>query len=95
MITVILNPYDLFLYLSDKDDKKLFSEACKGIKDDDLFDGKKEKYNDFVELIKKLFEVVRVREFLKVPVKWYKDNLDIVLKRDVTEVINLFDRNAT
>ena len=43
-----INPYDVVLNSSDKDDRKVYLDGCKGLKDDDLFDGSKEKYKDFL-----------------------------------------------
>ena len=47
----LLNPYDAELDLSNKEDRKLFTEGCKGVKEKDIFDGKKQNYSTFVKLI--------------------------------------------
>ena len=52
----ILNPYSVDLDLSDKDDRKLFQQGCKGIKKEaDFFDGKREDFDDFCKLMEKEF----------------------------------------
>ena len=48
MMAFCVNPYDVVLNLRDKDDRKVYFDGCKALKDDDLFDGSKEKYKDFV-----------------------------------------------
>ena len=47
----LLNPYEADLNLNDKDDRKLFSEASKGLKEGNLFDGKRETFSTFSKLI--------------------------------------------
>ena len=49
----ILNPYEVSLDLSDKDDRKLFKEGSKGLKEEELFDGKKQNFSTFMKLIEK------------------------------------------
>ena len=66
----ILNPYDLLLDLHDKDDRKLFKDGCKGLKEKELFDGKKENYGDFVKLLEVECESIRVVECLNIPTAW-------------------------
>ena len=60
----ILNPYDNILDLTNRDDRRLFQDACKGLKDEDKFSGKKSEYKDFAKLIGESFEDVRVMEAL-------------------------------
>ena len=55
--------------------------GCKGLKDDNLFEGSKEKYNNFVKLIKKPMEDVRVMNTLMMPTKWDEDNADVEAKK--------------
>ena len=38
-----INPYDVVLNLRDKDDRNVYLDGCKGLKDDGLFEGNKEK----------------------------------------------------
>ena len=66
----ILNPFEANLDLTDKDDRKLFADASKGLKDENLFDGKRENFAKFSKLIEKEFNDVRVMKCLSVPTKW-------------------------
>ena len=47
-----INPYDVTLNLRNKDDRKIYLDGYKGLGQNDLFDGSKEKYKDFVKLMK-------------------------------------------
>ena len=51
MSSFLLNPYDTTLHLQNKEDRKLFQDACKGLKEKDQFGGRIELYSDFVKLI--------------------------------------------
>ena len=64
MSNFLLNPYDATLDLNNKEDRKLFQDACKGLKDKDLFGGERQKYSDFVKLMEKEFNTTRVMESL-------------------------------
>ena len=66
----MLNPYDGDLNLTDKDDRKLYQDACKGLPEANKFDGKRENYKDFVKLIEKDFKRTRVMEVLEIGVDW-------------------------
>ena len=66
----LINPYDADLNLADKDDRKLFKDGCSGLKEGDLFDGKKENYVNFTKLLEKELESVRLMECLKIPTEW-------------------------
>ena len=66
----LLNPYEADLDLSDKEDRKLFAEASKGLKDGNLFDGKRENFSTFSKLIEKEFHDVRIMQCLNVPTLW-------------------------
>ena len=66
----LLNPYKADLDLSDKDDRKLFAEASKGLKEENLFDGKRENFSTFSKLIEKEFHDVRIMQCLNVPTLW-------------------------
>ena len=63
----ILNPYDANLELTNRDYRKLFQDACKGLKDEDRFTGKKAEYHNFSKMIEKSFEDLRVMEALNIP----------------------------
>ena len=66
----LINPYDADLNLADKDDRKLFKDGCAGLKEADLFDGKKENYVNFTKLLENELESVRLMECLKIPTEW-------------------------
>ena len=69
----LINPYDADLNLADKDDRKLFKDGCVGLKEADLFDGKKENYVNFTKLLENELESVRLMECLKIPTEWVAD----------------------
>ncbi len=52
-MATIFNPYDVTLDLTTNEGRTLFKDACKGVKDSDLYDGSKEKYNNFEKLLEK------------------------------------------
>ena len=89
----IFNPYDAKIDLTTKDGKKMYMDACKGLKEKDLYDGTKKNWNGFVKLMRKPLNDVRVMEVLKVTTKWDEDNIDDAGKRMVVEDANLFDRH--
>ena len=66
MSKFLLNPYDTPMDLTDKDDQKLYQEACKGLKEKKLFDGKKENYSNFIKLIEKVLSATRLTDALKI-----------------------------
>ena len=68
-----INPYDADLNLADKDDRKLFKDGCRGLKDEDLFDGKKENYTNFTKHMENEFDSVRVMECLRITTEWVAD----------------------
>ena len=70
MSTFLLNPYDATLNLNNKEDRKLFQDACKGLKEKDHFEGGRAKYSDFVKLIEREFNTTRVMEALSISVQW-------------------------
>ena len=76
MTSFLSNPYDVPLNLSDKDDHKLYQEACKGLKSEDCFDGKREGYSNFTILIEQHLQDVRVMETLKIPTRWYSSAIN-------------------
>ena len=65
----LLNPYDATLDLKNKEDRKLFQDACRGLKEKDLFGGGRDKYTDFVKLIEREFNSMRVMEALQIATK--------------------------
>ena len=90
----LINPYDADLNLADKDDRKLFKDGCVGLKEADLFDGKKENYVNFTKLLENELETVRLMECLKIPTEWVAEG-SIVARRApiVTKMINTFHSN--
>ena len=66
----LLNPYDADLDLSDKEDRKLFTEGCKGVSEKDIFDGRKQNYSNFVKLIEGDLNAKRTMSALKISTKW-------------------------
>ena len=90
MATFILNPYDVPLVLSDKEDRELFTETSKGLKEKDMFNGKRENYGNFVKLIEKDFENTRIMESLEIAVFW---NYCQSCSREPTKIINVFNSN--
>ena len=62
-----LSPYNTALHLSRSNDRKLYLEATKGLKEAHLFSGKKSDYSQFAKLMGKGFKDVRVMEVLTIP----------------------------
>ena len=94
-MTFVLNPYDNVLDLSDKEDRKLFTDGCKGLKENDLFDGKKQNYGKFVKLIEGEFLDTRTMEALEINTHWMGGG-DVDAARRVPSAggkINIFDSN--
>ena len=77
----LLNPYDASLDLSNKDDRKLYHDACKGLPEKCQFDGKKENFQDFIKLIEKEFKKTRVMEALEISTEWDDSASDIESKK--------------
>ena len=69
-MALILNPFDIDLDLSDKDDRKRFAEASKGLSEKSFFNGKRETFAAFSKLMEKEFNDVRVMKCLSVPTEW-------------------------
>ena len=94
-MTFVLNPYDKALDLTDKEDRKLFTEGCKGIKEEDLFDGKKQNYGDFVKLIEEGLNDTRTMEALEINTKWADGgDVDAAKRIPLAEgKVNIFDSN--
>ena len=69
IMVFLLNPYDTTLDLANREDRKLFNEACKGVADDDKFPGKRKDYNDFLKLMERSFEDIRVMEAIEIAKK--------------------------
>ena len=91
----LLNPYDAELDLSNKEDRKLFTEGCKGVKEKDIFDGKKQNYSTFVKLIEMNLSSTRTMDALKINTKWVAGGDIDATKRDPLQEgeIDLFESN--
>ena len=66
----MLNPYDVILNLGNKDDRKLFTDGCNSLKAEDLYDGKKQNYGNFVKIIEGELNATRTMEALEVNTMW-------------------------
>ena len=90
----LINSYDVDLNLADKDDRKLFKDGCAGLKEADLFDGKKENYVNFTKLLENELESVRLTECLKIPTEWVADG-NIAARRGpiLDKKIDIFHSN--
>ena len=95
MSKFLLNPYDAPLDLSNKDDRKLYQDACKGLKDKDLFDGKRENYSNFIKLIERDLTAFRLLDNLKINTEWATTASTIEHQRIPTPegIIDLFKSN--
>jgi len=88
-----LSPYDTVLDLSKNEDSKLHLKASKGLKEDNLFTGKKTDFDKFSKLIGKVLKDVRVMEVLVILTEWDTTNANAALQRILTEagLLNLFE----
>lgn len=66
----ILNPYNTTLSLSNRDNRKLFKAGCNGLDAKYTFDGKAQKYTEFVKLIEKYFKDIHVMSTLNNATTW-------------------------
>lgn len=66
----LLNPYDAILDLANKDDCKLYQEGYKGLKDKEIFNGKKENYSSFDKFIERDFNGTRTMEAFNICTAW-------------------------
>ena len=67
----VLNPYDADLDLTDKDDRKLYNDGCKGLKETgDHFDGKKKNFKNWSKLMEPLLKKTRSMICFMVPTMW-------------------------
>ena len=90
MSTFILCPYDKDLDLNDKNDFKLYENACAGLKEADRFDGSLEKAGTFLKLFGKHISDCRLKGLLEIAVEW--DSTGINSKIPV-KTIKLFEAN--
>ena len=91
----LLNPYDAPLDLADKDDRKLYQEVCKGLRDKDLFDGKRENYSNFLKFIEKDLSATRLLDSLKINTIWDVNASTVEGQRipKTTGLIDIFKSN--
>ena len=92
-MSFILSPYDAPLDLLKNEDLKLYLEATKGLKEGNLYFGKKTDFDKFSKLMGKAFKNVRVMEILMIPTKRDTTNTDVILQRIPIEagILNLFE----
>ena len=62
-------PHDRVLDLADKEDRKFFNDACRGLEKEDRFDGMLSKLSQFLKIIGKELEDFRLDEIFIVAVK--------------------------
>ena len=91
----ILNPYDAVLNLGNRDDRKLFTEGCEGLKKEDHFDGKRRSYGDFAKLLEGELLSTRTMEVLQINTKWQAGgDADAAKRVPIPEgTINIFESN--
>ena len=91
----ILNPYDAQLDLSNKEDRKLYQDACRGLRENDYFDGRKENYSNFIKLMEKPMFSTRIMGALTIATEWDKSGSSVEGKRIPTKagMVSLFDSN--
>ena len=66
----VLNPCDRTLDLNDKDDRKLFENACEGLDQTDRFDGKAANAPRFLKLIGNQSQEFRLLDAFKIGTEW-------------------------
>lgn len=89
MTSFLLNPYEADLDLSNKEDRKLFLDACKGLAEDDKFDGKRENFGNFTKLLEQQLNATRVMEAMEVNTRWTPGTR----APEATGLINIFKSN--
>eukprot|EP00957_Ditylum_brightwellii_P158387 12055231-Ditylum_brightwellii.AAC.1 len=90
-MSFILNPYNTDLNLNNKDDRKLFAEATKGLPEGRKFDGKIESFPNIAKFVGHLLRDFRLEEILRVAVKW--SNATNV--KDPSKIVDIFVTNGT
>ena len=89
MTTFILNPYEADLDLTNKEDRKLFLDACKGLPDKDKFDGKRENFGNFAKLLEQQLNSTRTMEAMVVNTEWTTGTRT----PDASGTVNIFKSN--
>ena len=70
MSSFILNPYDTKLDLANKDDRKLYQDACKGLTKENQFDGQKKNIKTSSNSLKNISRERRYWRYWKIIVAW-------------------------
>ena len=83
----ILNPYDNPLDLSNKEGRRLYEEATKGLDDTLKLKGSKDEFNDFRKLIGERIRSVRLAEAFQIVIEWETG----ATPRNAKKVQNIFD----
>ena len=93
----LLNPYDATRNLADKDDRKLFQEGCKGLKEKDIFDGRKQNYVNFVKLLEGDLNNTRTMEAFEICTEWDTKGSSAAAKRipTIEGTVDIFTSNKT
>ena len=68
-VMFLLNPYDADLDISNKDDRRLYLDACQGLSGYD-FGGEREKIGQFIKLLKVEMADKRLTETISIAIKW-------------------------
>ena len=66
MSIFLLNLHNLPLHLTDKDERAIYQDACRGPKEKDFFDGKKENCSNIIKPIEKDLNASRIMKALKI-----------------------------
>ena len=95
MSSFLLNLCNVILSLVDKNNRKLFQEGCKGLKESDIFNGKKQDYGNFVKIIKRDLSCTSTMKALKIITKWDTRGSTDEVKRIPTQegMVDVFKSN--
>ena len=85
MSAFLLNLYDATLDLVDKDDRKLFQEGYKGLKESNFFGGKKKYYGNFMKLIERDLNCNQTMKALKITTECDTNGSTAAAKRIPTQ----------
>ena len=91
MMAFILNPFQANIYLTNKEDKKLFEKGCEVLAKEDKFNRKRKKYVTFMKLLKVAIEGVKLMDTLVLGTT-YDDTAAV--PRPPKTLVNLFDTNS-
>lgn len=82
----ILNPYNVTLDLTDREDIKLSIAGCKGLIKQHVFGGKKNEYSEFVKRMEREFEDVHVMSVLNIAKEWGQNRRNLT----IDEMVDIF-----